>query len=199
LEKEALLRFVATPEARIIADPGSKLPGRGVWITCSREAVDTAARKGIFARSLKRKVHAPADLGAEVDTMLLARARNALSLANKAGLVTTGFTKVEQAIEKAALTAVVHATDAADDGVRKLDRVVAVLVREARLEAVVIRILNIDEMSLALGRSNVVHAAVRCGGAASAFVAAALRLERYRSGSPDLSREHERREVGGKV
>lgn len=179
-----LIRFVAGPDNRIVADLASRLPGRGVWISCSRETVAQAVKRGAFQRSLKKTLIIPEDLADEVEHLLAHRARSALSVANKAGLIVTGFVKVERAINRGDVLAVVHAIDAAEDGKRKLDRLHAAVSESAGREGLSLAVLDSDEMSLALGRSNVVHAAVRIGGAAAAFIAAASRLVYYRVGLP---------------
>jgi hypothetical protein len=45
-----------------------------------------------------------------------------------------------------------------------------------------VRLITSDELGLASGRANVIHAAVIQGGAAQKFLAGASRLERYRKG-----------------
>src|SRR6185436_6290343 len=67
---DELIRFVAAPDGAIVPDLKRRLPGRGVWITATRSAVDEAARRNIFARSLKREVRAAPDLGAQVEGQL---------------------------------------------------------------------------------------------------------------------------------
>src|SRR2546423_13111742 len=62
-----LIRFVAAPDSAIVPDLKRRLPGRGVWITAKRTAIDEAVKRNVFARSLKREVRAAADLGAQVD------------------------------------------------------------------------------------------------------------------------------------
>lgn len=181
LPKTDLIRFVSDPDGVIVADLGGKLPGRGVWIACRRHTVDLAVKRNVFAKSLRAKVNISPEMGSEVEALLAARARNALSLANKAGLVLSGFTKVSTAIANDRLTALVHATDAAEDGVSKLDRLYRAVASATGQTALSLKILNIDEMSLALGRPNVVHAAIRTGGAGVSFTNAALRLGQYRS------------------
>ena len=42
---EELIRFVVAPTGEIVADLKRKLPGRGLWVTASRQAVAEAARR----------------------------------------------------------------------------------------------------------------------------------------------------------
>jgi len=89
--------------------------------------------------------------------------------------------KVEEAIAKGRIIALVHAREAADDGCRKLDAKLRGKKGGTSLPAV--RVFTVDELGLASGRTNVIHAALIQGGAALKVLAAASRLERYRKGS----------------
>lgn len=175
-----LIRFVLSPDNVIVPDVANRLPGRGLWVTADRTTVAEAVRSKAFNKSLRRQVHVPDDLAQQVETLLLRRLIDALALANKAGLVTSGFTRTEAAIIAGDVRIVVHASDAADDGVKKLDRLYAAICRETGQTPNVVRLLDVMQMSLAIGRSNVVHAALKQGGAAGRFLDEARRLVRYR-------------------
>jgi uncharacterized protein len=178
--KDDLIRFVLDPEDRVLPDLKEKLPGRGVWVTAAHDAVAEAAKRNVFARALKVQAKLPAELSDQVDRLLAEAALQALALANKAGEVVFGNAKVEEAIVKGRVMALVHAREAAADGCRKLD---AKLRATAKTPASAVCGLGADELGLASGRTNVIHAALIRGGAAAKFLAAALRLERYRKGS----------------
>jgi ribosomal protein L7Ae-like RNA K-turn-binding protein len=110
-----------------------------------------------------------------VDRLMLRAALGALSIAHKAGEVVAGTGKVEDAIAGDRAVAILHATDAAPDGVRKLT---AALRRrfpgdgsgENDRKVRVIRAFTSAELDLALGRSNVVHAALLAGRAGETFL-----------------------------
>ena len=89
--------------------------------------------------------------------------------------------KVEEALGKGRVLALIHASDAAEDGCRKLDGKARATTAGRGIPAV--RAFSADELSLASGRTNVIHAALIQGGAARKFLAAAARLERYREGA----------------
>ncbi|MEC9343243.1 MAG: RNA-binding protein [Pseudomonadota bacterium] len=181
LDATDLLRFVADPGGRIVPDLKRKLPGRGVWVTARRDMVDEAVRKRAFARGLKAEVSAASDLGAEVDRLLERDALAALSMAAKAGLVRFGAFKVDRAVRAGQAVLVLHASDAAPDGVRKLDQAVHAT-REAGGENVAVASpFTSVQMDLALGGDNVIHAAAIEGGAARVLVERILRLQRYRA------------------
>jgi hypothetical protein len=134
----------------------------------------------VFARALKAPATVPDGLAAQVDRLLAEAALSALSLANKAGEAVFGQAKVEQAIAKGRVLALVHAQEAAADGCRKLDGKARSMREEGPIPS--IRAMGLNELSLASGRPNVIHAALIQGGAARNVLAAALRLERYRKG-----------------
>lgn len=183
---EALIRFVVSPDGEMVPDVGCKLPGRGVWVTADRRLVDQAARQNVFSKSLKRQVKVPPDLGERVDKLLLRRVIDRLAIANKAGIVTTGSSQIDAALSKGGVVILVHGSDAAAGGQEKLDRKhAAIAVAHGRKPQLCVE-LTIDEISLAIGGINVVHAALNHGGAAAKFATEAGRLKRYRSGVPPL-------------
>ena len=180
---DELLRFVIDPDGRVVPDLKHRLPGRGVWLTASSEIVASAVRKRLFARAFRQTVEVDAALPDVVEGLLAKAALGALSLANKAGVVVVGFDAVERAISAGGVIALVHARDASQDGCRKLDGKYLRGLANSEAGPVVVRSFNADELSLALGRPNVVHAAVTDSGASANFVAAVERLERFRAGS----------------
>ena len=185
LGPDELIRFVRGPDGQVVPDLAGRLPGRGVWVGCDRATVAQAARKNVFARSLKRPCSVPNGLEDLVGDLLRDRLCGALSLANKAGLVKCGFTKVEIAVEKGEAFALLHAADAAIGGRAKLDGKFKAIHAEigGKHPAHVVTVLSCEELSLAMGRSHVVHAALAKGGAAHNFIRDAGRLQRYRSNS----------------
>src|SRR6185295_4667073 len=96
---DELIRFVVSPTGEVIADVKRKLPGRGLWLTATRETVDEAVKRKLFARGFKRDVQVPANLAELTDNMLERAALDALAIAGKAGAVAAGYTRVEAAIE----------------------------------------------------------------------------------------------------
>jgi len=181
-----LIRFVVDPAGAIVPDLARKLPGRGVWVTADRTTVAAAAKGQAFAKSLKRQVTVAPDLPQAVETLCVKRVLDALSLANKAGLVTTGFEKVEALLDGDRAAALLHGADAAADGRRRLDRKFAAIQQDKGQTAPIVDWLTIEQLSLAIGRSNVVHAALKQGGATNRLLREAERLQRYRSGMGSL-------------
>ena len=183
LDPALLIRFVADPEGSIVPDLARRLPGRGVWVTADKATVAQAVRANVFARGLKRSVKADPALPERVEQLLERRALEALALANKAGLVTTGFQQVDELVESGTAVALIQGADAAEGGREKLARKFAAVARAKGRQAAVVTSLSTEQLSLAMGRSNVVHAALIKGGAAARFLEEAERLIRYRSGA----------------
>ncbi|MBA5776091.1 RNA-binding protein [Stappia sp. F7233] len=175
-----LVRFVEAPDGGLVPDIKAKLPGRGVWVTATAVAVAQAERKRVFARSLKSAVRVEPGLAERVDGLLEQAALSALSLTRKAGQVVTGFAKVEAALRSGEAVGLVQASDGAEDGLGKLAALAG-----ARFAGSggcpIVRLFTSAQLDLALGRSNVIHAALLAGPASAGFLERAVRLARYRS------------------
>jgi predicted RNA-binding protein YlxR (DUF448 family) len=175
-----MIRFVVGPDGAAVPDLKRRLPGRGIWITATREALEAAVARKAFARSFKRDVRATADLVAMTERLIERAALDALAMAHKAGKVAIGFAKGEAALVDEPVLAVLSAADAAADGVRKLHA--ALRRREDAAKIRAISAFTSAQLDLALGRSNVVHAALLAGPESEAFLARVGRLERFRTG-----------------
>jgi predicted RNA-binding protein YlxR (DUF448 family) len=185
----AMMRFVVGPAGEAVPDIKRKLPGRGIWITATRAAIDEAIKRNVFARGFKREVRVANDLAAQCERLLESAALDALAMAGKAGAVVSGFAKVEACIERDNLLALIHASDAAADGKRKLDAALQRSEPKKSTEIAVIGAFSGTQLDLALNRPNVVHAALLAGPGAETFLARVLRLERFRN-SPDAVSAH---------
>jgi len=174
-----LIRFVIGPNGEPVADVKSKLPGRGLWITATREALDEAVKRKAFARGFKRDVRLPADLVDRTEGLLQRAVIDALAMAGKAGQVAAGFAKAEAAIKHEEIVALLHAAEASPEGTRKLD---AALRQRSGPPPAVVSFLTSAQLDLALNRTNVVHAALLAGPASETFLARCRRLERFRTG-----------------
>ncbi|MGB0086961.1 MAG: RNA-binding protein [Rhodomicrobiaceae bacterium] len=185
-----LLRFVIDPEGRVVADIKRKLPGRGVWITATYEAVASSVRQKVFARAFRQAVRVDDALAATVAELLRRAALQDLALANKAGSVAAGFAKVEKALKGAAPHILIHASDASRDGCRKLDNMARGVPHPDTGETDPIMCFASAELSAALGRDNVNHAAVDAdGGAGRKFIQSAGRYVDYIATRPAAARE----------
>ena len=185
--EDDLLRFVLDPEKRVVPDLKRKLPGRGVWVTASRTAVDRAVRQKSFARGFRQTVTVDPDLAATVEELLRRAALQDLALANKAGCVVAGFAKVEKALAGDRRMVLLHASDAAPDGRRKLDRLIYGGVGAERETLPPLTCFTSTEVSAVLGKHNVMHAAITQDGAGRKFIGAALRYMRYAEAYPEIA------------
>lgn len=185
MDEARLVRFVAGPDGQVVPDVARKLPGRGLWVAASREAVETAARKGGFSRAARAKLAAPADLAEQVERLLSRRVLDGLGLARRAGELMSGFDKVAAAAEAGKAAWLIEAADGAMDGRRKL-------LQAARRSGRVPRLLGIygsDELSLALGLGNVIHLAFLAGRGAERWTLDVERLAGFRPLLPESWRE----------
>jgi len=180
-----LIRFVAGPDAALVPDLKRNLPGRGCWVTADRLHVERAAKRNLFARALKAEVSVPADLADLIDRLLVKSALGALGLARKAGVVALGAAKAEASIRSGKAIAVTHAFEASDDGVRKLTQARRAVVYMDGPVIPAYKLFPEAELGLALGGTNVIHAAVLASEAGKAALKRMVALDRYRGGSPD--------------
>jgi predicted RNA-binding protein YlxR (DUF448 family) len=175
LPEEALVRFVLDPEGHVVPDVAAKLPGRGMWVSADRETLERAVAKGHFSRAAKAPVAVSSDIINRVEKLLVARMCGDLGLARRSGQLFLGFDNVARALAGARPPALlVEASDAADDGRRKL------LAIPKGISPVVVECLTRGELSLALGRENVVHAALKSGRLSRRLAADAGRLSGFR-------------------
>jgi predicted RNA-binding protein YlxR (DUF448 family) len=178
---EELMRFVIAPDGTAVPDLKRRLPGRGIWITATRQALRAAMARKTFARGFKREVRVASDLVETTERLIERAALDALAMCHKAGRVAIGFANVEAALARAPIAAVLNAAEAAADGVRKLTA--AVRRRADIAEIPVFDAFTSAQLDLALGRSNVIHAALLAGPESATFLARNARLERFRTGS----------------
>lgn len=174
-----LVRFVRSPDGVVVPDVGHGLPGRGVWVGAREALVREAAKRRLFARGLGPDVRTPPDLAEQVDAQLERKAMGYLSLCNKAGLAIAGFEKVAKCIDKGQAAVLIEASDGSPDGSRKLMN----RARAAGADLPVVVVFPSARLDLALGRSNVIHAALveADNGLPGKFLDAARRLEAYRA------------------
>ncbi|HSS14179.1 MAG TPA: RNA-binding protein [Rhizomicrobium sp.] len=172
-----LIRFVADPDGHVVPDAGAKLPGRGLWVEASRDAVNTAVEKKLFSRAAKAQVTAGTDLAARAEKALVTRMLGDLGIARRSGALVLGFDNVLRALMGPKPPKVlIEAFDGAADGKRKL----YAATHRLELQCVVIESLTSAELGLALGRENVIHAAVQPGGLAERLTFDAERLSGFR-------------------
>ncbi|MFA6019050.1 MAG: RNA-binding protein [Rhodospirillales bacterium] len=169
--KEEMIRFVAGPDDELVPDLAAKLPGRGMWLSPEPDVVNTALKKGLFAKAARKKLKLPADLGQRLETLLRRRCLEMLGLARRSGLVVAGFDQVKEALAKGRVAFRLEACDGAPDGRRKLDG--------KGLDVAIVSLFSGVELGHALGREHVVHVAVLPGGLARRLRVELNRLSAY--------------------
>jgi uncharacterized protein len=173
--KEAMVRFVLSPDGVVVPDVAARLPGRGVWISASRAAVDAAA-KGVFPRAFKAQARVPDDLADTVERLLLRRCTDLIGLARKAGQAVCGSDQVREALKGAAPAMLLEASDGAADGRNKLYFLAKGLYGQVKVAGA----LSAQELGMAFGRGHVIHGLVRRGALAENWETAYRRLAGFR-------------------
>ena len=189
---DELIRFVVGPDG-VVPDLKRKLPGRGLWVTADRATLKDAVARNVFARGFKREVRVTAGAGGRDRAPAGAR-RRSMRWRSRArpALVAAGFAKAEAAIAREAVVG-------ADPRLgcrrrrRRQARRRAAPARRRRRPIPVIKAFTSAQLDLALGRSNVVHAALLAGPANDTFLARFARLERFRRPAGRPGRRSKRR------
>jgi uncharacterized protein len=177
-----MIRFVVGPDRTVVPDIKRKLPGRGVWVTARRSVLADAIRCKAFPRGFKADVTVLQNLPQCVEQLLERSVLDALAIARKGSAAVAGFTQVESAIETDRIVAIIHARDASADGCRKIAAAIHRRFGD-RAEAIVTMAgFSSDQLDLALGRANVIHAALLAGRASDTVLARWRVLDRFRLG-----------------
>jgi predicted RNA-binding protein YlxR (DUF448 family) len=182
LEKPAMIRFVIDPEGRVTPDLKERLPGRGLWVTATREALDQAVVRHAFSKAAKQSVKVAPDLADRVVELARREVAELLGLARKSGQLVAGFEKVDAALRAGRVRVLVAASDGAEDGRGKLARIAGSGVE-------VCAPLTAAELAQALGREHAVHAAIKSGGIAEKTIIASRRFTALQQGPETGARE----------
>ena len=175
---EGMIRFVVGPDGQIVPDLLGKLPGRGIWVSAERSALEKAAAKNLFARAAKQPVQVPDGLADFVEAQLALRVTNLISLARKGGGAVCGYEKVKDWLQKEEASVLIQASDGSERGKSKLS---------TPYGGDFIGWLTADELGRAFGRQTVIHAALGDGGLPQRVVEEAARLKGLRVSGGDES------------
>ena len=178
MDESRLIRFVAGPDGAVAPDLGRKLPGRGMWVEASRASIDAAVKKNLFSRSAKAQLKPSADLADTVETLLIRRCLDQLGLARREGVLISGFEKSAAAIRSGKAAWLIEAADGSSDGRGKL----IALARHQTTK--ICGAFSADDLSLALGLENAIHAVLLRGGRADRWTIEVERLAGFRSLRP---------------
>ena len=170
--KGGLVRFVLSPDGLIVPDVLEKLPGRGIWVSADRSALETAVKKKAFARAARQPVELPDDLVGIVEGAVARHVVELLGLARKSGDAVAGYEKVKDWLDKERATVLIQASDGSSRGKSKLSTP-----HYGRF----IGWLTMGEIGQAFGRQQAVHAALATGGLAKRVVEEAQRLKGLRA------------------
>jgi len=173
-----MIRFVVGPEAQIVPDILGKLPGRGIWVLADRTALDKAAAKNLFARAAKQQVTVSEGMTDLIETQLVRRVTNLISLARKSGDAISGYEKVKDWLSKEQASVLIQSSDGSERGKSKLS---------TPYGGDFIGWLTADELGQAFGRQTVIHAALRAGGLLQRVVEEAARLKGLRVSDGETS------------
>jgi uncharacterized protein len=188
LSEDRLIRFAVSPDGEVVPDIAAILPGRGIWVSADAKSIGTAVKKNLFAKSAKANVRCAPDLASRVEALLIARMQADLGMARRSGQIVTGFDQVQREIQSATPPALIlEACDGSADGKRKL--FAAGHARGLKIQTV--ECLSSAEISLAVGRENVIHAALKSGRLQERLSFDAKRLSGFRSVPPADGDERE--------
>ena len=176
--RATLIRLAVGPDSQVAIDLSTKLPGRGAWIVADRRLLEAAIAKGKLRGALARAFKAndlklPDKLPDQIAAGLERRALDRLGLENKSGNLIWGSERIGEALLKGKVRLLLHAGDARADGMGKLEAK-----RRGASPDTVSLVLPVgrDQLSMALGRENVVHAAISDAASAARVIEA---LERW--------------------
>jgi predicted RNA-binding protein YlxR (DUF448 family) len=122
--RNSLLRFVTSPEGQVVFDVKKNLPGRGMWLSPKKEIIEQAVAQNAFSRGAKQSVKVSADLIYSVEKTLKERIAHYLQRARVSRDMFSGFEKCASALRGGEASLLIHASDAKEDGVRKLHKLI---------------------------------------------------------------------------
>ena len=194
-----MIRFAVSPDGDIVPDIFGKLPGRGIWVVATRDAVNTAVQSGAFPRAAKRKVKAADDLADIIEAGLSARVLGMLGMAKRAGQLESGFENVRSCARNEQMGVRIEASDGQPDGRSKIRVVAKAVAKELELPMpVLIGCYSSAELGKVVGRDYIVHACVHPGKMAKAIKAEVKRLAGFRELLPTEWADRAALQIGNK-
>ena len=160
LPKAEMMRFVVSPQGVLTPDLEHKLSGATFWVQARYDMVAAlsykigACKVGAGKMADKAGQIVPDNLAALVQRRLEEKCLSRLALARKAGQIVLGSTKVAVALAANKVGLLLAAQDGAAGGRKKL-------AAQARRQNVpLVALFTSAQLSMVLGRDNVIHAAV---------------------------------------
>jgi predicted RNA-binding protein YlxR (DUF448 family) len=199
LPKERMIRFVVGPDRQIVPDLAARLPGRGIWLSASRDVLESAGSQDggqqaggrqqekqgdgryrhlvrAFARAARGPVSVPSDLSVLLQTALVRRIGDCLGLARRAGQAVAGYEKAREALRTGRYRLVLQASDGSEAERSRF-------LSGFGPDLTIIDPLPGETLGRVFGRDYVVHVAVAPGKLAESLVVEAGRLAGLKNGS----------------
>mgnify|MGYP000002164237 FL=1 len=162
------MRFVVGPDGVIVPDIAERLPGRGLWLSASRDIIDEACAKNVFSKAARGQVKIPDGLSDRVEKLLRQRCLEIFGLARRAGQMVGGYEKVRSYLKAETAGVLIAANDGAADGRSKISALAP--------EIPLVECFSGGELGAAIGRDRLVHAVVAEGGFARSLLVEANKL-----------------------
>ena len=179
MSPEEMIRFVCGPDNQVVPDIKQCLPGRGVWVTAKKKRIEEAVKRQLFRQGFKSQITANDDLADFTAALLYKDVLGSLSLAKKAGQAVISKTKVEAEIRKCHVSALIHAKDASENGVAKINALATAILEQENKAMVISYMFSGEELDKALGGTNIAHVALIAGGATTNLMTKLEKLEKF--------------------
>ncbi|MFL2798946.1 MAG: RNA-binding protein [Paracoccaceae bacterium] len=172
MNTRSMVRFVVGPDGNVVPDVFYKLPGKGIWVGSKKKSLETAIKQNLFSSSICRPVEVDQNLTGTVEVFIIRKLTNLISIARKAKQAVFGFEKVRSQLELKNARLLIQASDGSS---REKSRL-----RPPAGKNSLINCLTMNELGLAFGRENVIHATIMNGGLYKEISLEALRIEGIR-------------------
>lgn len=195
LPKEQMFRFVLSPDRDLIPDLAGKLPGRGIWLSASRDVIEggggthpkgnASGAKGrelvrAIARAARGPVKVPPDLPGVLETALIRRIGDLLGFARRAGQAIAGFEKARDWMRSHPVGLVLQAADGSEAERARFQSAVPDAVP-------VLDPLTGSELGRVMGHETVVHVVLAPGRLANSIAMEAGRLASLRTATDPMA------------
>jgi len=174
--KDGMIRFVIAPDGEVVPDLEERLPGRGLWLSAERAALDKVIAKNLFSKAARRAVRTPGDLVERLERLLARRCLDSVGLARRAGQALAGYEKVREALKGNRVGRagpppglLLEAADGSADQRGKLTALAP--------ELPIVDLFESADLAAALGRDHAVHAVLARGRLADGLARDAARLK----------------------
>lgn len=120
-DRDLLIRFVLDSCNRIRFDLSEKFPGRGIWVSSSRECIQSAISKNLFQRVSRCSVSVPKTLTSDIENNLAKRLLFTISQARRCDLLVCEKRERSETMEQNQVIISSNAQDKLEFGDQNLD------------------------------------------------------------------------------